>query len=139
MSVRFIPVRGTEAKIKNMPYEDGALYFATDTKKIYLDSGRQRHSMGGSGASLYYINQATVPHNEETEYYILGREYLVDENATPKVDDLLINSDGSFYKVVEVDNDDFISIRIAISGSGGGGGGPISTRDVNITWDTRTI
>ena len=37
---RFIPVRGTEASIMaNFPgYNEGYLYFATDTKKIFLDA-----------------------------------------------------------------------------------------------------
>ena len=102
MSVRFIPVRGTEAKLALMPYQDGAIYFATDTNKIYLDSGNKRISMGGSGASLYYVNQATVPQNEATGFFILEKDYLINEFDNPREGDLLINTDGCFYKVSDL-------------------------------------
>ena len=137
MSVRFIPVRGTEASISRMPYEDGALYFATDTNKIYLDSGRQRYSMGGSGASLYYTAQAEVPTNEETGIYTLSSEYFVDENAKPKIDDLIINTDGSFYRVRNVDGTSYECIRMAVSG--GGGGGSVITNNVRLLFDSAAI
>ena len=38
-------VRGTQAKISSRPVSDGALLFATDTKKIYLDDGAERVEM----------------------------------------------------------------------------------------------
>ena len=36
--IRFIPVRGLEENILSMDYADGSVYFATDTKRIYLDA-----------------------------------------------------------------------------------------------------
>jgi hypothetical protein len=38
MAIPFRVVQGTEAKIINKGYNEGYLYFATDTKKIYLDA-----------------------------------------------------------------------------------------------------
>ena len=35
---RFRPVRGLEAKIQAAPIVPGYIYFATDSKKIYLDT-----------------------------------------------------------------------------------------------------
>ena len=49
---RFTPVRGTEEAILDMPYNEGYLYFAVDTKKIFLDSNRQsKIPMGGGGGA----------------------------------------------------------------------------------------
>ena len=50
---------------------------------------------------------------------------LEDETAVPKATDLIINQDGSFYKVISADKDSNIihCSRIAVSGTGGGGGG----------------
>ena len=54
MSVQFIPVRGPEANIMNAGYNEGYVYFATDTKKIYLDArGQEKLLMGGSSGIFY--------------------------------------------------------------------------------------
>ena len=37
-SLSFRPVQGTERKIKAQSTEDGRIYFATDTGKIFLDT-----------------------------------------------------------------------------------------------------
>jgi hypothetical protein len=37
--------RGTQAEVSERPVSDGALLFATDTKKIYLDNGSRRMEM----------------------------------------------------------------------------------------------
>ena len=37
-STAFRPVRGKEADILSKGYNEGYVYFATDTKKIYMDS-----------------------------------------------------------------------------------------------------
>ena len=34
--------RGTQAELNDCPVSDGALLFATDTKKVYIDQGSQR-------------------------------------------------------------------------------------------------
>lgn len=118
--VRFTPVRGAEAKIAKMPYQDGAVYFATDTNKIYLDSQGQRVPMGGSGASFYYTTQAEVPSNEETGLYTIHQSSFVDESAVAKTNDMLINTDGIWYRVVNIEGNDYLCTRMAVSGGGGG-------------------
>ena len=48
--IRFIPVRGLEENILSMDYADGSVYFATDTKRIYLDANdKNKIPMGGAG------------------------------------------------------------------------------------------
>jgi hypothetical protein len=56
-AVKFIPVRGLDAKIANPsvnPITDGYVYFATDSGKIYVDSHGERVIMGAAGAAIYY-------------------------------------------------------------------------------------
>ena len=53
----FRPVRGEEEQILATGYNEGWVYFATDTGKIFLDAhGKEKIPMGGSGASLFYSN-----------------------------------------------------------------------------------
>ena len=47
--IRFMPVRGTDAAIQQLAYNDGKVYFTTDTGKIYMDKDGQRILMGNSG------------------------------------------------------------------------------------------
>ena len=118
---KFRPYRGTDENIKNIPYSEGYIYFAADTGKIYMDYKDERIPMGGNGASLFYASDPEVDIDLFDRYYI-DFDALDDEDAVLKVDDLIINSDGSFYRVLEVDMDNRNAIcsRIAVSGSGGG-------------------
>ena len=121
---KFRPYRGADATIKGIPYSEGYVYFATDTGRIYLDYNNERLSMGGNGASVFYANDTDVQPNLFDHYYI-DISSFADPNASVKPDDLIINSDGSFYRVIEVnlDNGTVECNRIAVSGTGGGGGG----------------
>jgi hypothetical protein len=78
---RFVPVRGTEEKIAAnvMGFNDGYLYFATDTGRMYLDyineDGIQiaRAAVGGNAggagnSGIYYANKIlTADEKLETE------------------------------------------------------------------------
>lgn len=121
---KFRPYRGKDETIKGIPYSNGYVYFATDTGRIYLDYNGERLSMGGNGASVFYANDTDVQPNLFDHYYI-DISTFADPNASIKTDDLIINSDGSFYRVIEVDldNDRVECNRIAVSGTGGGGSG----------------
>ena len=121
---KFRPYRGTEEKIKAIPYSNGYVYFATDTGKIFLDYNEERLTMGGNGASLFYATDSEVTIDLYDRYYI-DFSALDDPDASLKVDDLIINSDGSFYRILEVDTNNGYAIcsRIAVSGTGGGGSG----------------
>lgn len=65
--------QGTEA---NLPSEklDGRLYYATDTKNIYLDSGTQRYQFKGTAP--------VTSVNGEIGDVVLGGELLGSYNAT---------------------------------------------------------
>ena len=121
---KFRPYRGLEAKIKSFPQQPGYVYFATDTGRIYLDYEGQRLAMGGNGASLYYANDTDIK-QDLLENYLLDYSTLADEEAKLKPDDLIINADGAFYRVLDINDEEEYAIcsRIAVSGTGGGGSG----------------
>lgn len=108
---------------------DGQLFFAVDTKQIYLDydvdngiyEGPERIKFGGS-TGIWYGNKT-----DETEagQVVFRLRQLEEATEYPSPKDLILNSDGSFFKVTEVDadSDEIIAIRLTVSGGGGGGGG----------------
>ena len=51
--------------------------------------------MGGGGVSVLYADGEVIDNNNET--YTLQKDSLLDETATPKEDDLIINKDGRFF------------------------------------------
>ena len=119
----FRPVYGEEQKINATGYNEGWVYFATDSGKIFLDAEGARTVMGGSGASLFYAKATSITENPEGTY-TLPYASLEDITNDPKENDLIINiPNGSFYKVIECDESNGVECElIAISGNGSGGG-----------------
>lgn len=133
----FEPIYGLDGTINQLKKQNGRIYFATDTGKIYFDINDRRHVMGGAGVTLYYAEQAEV-NQDNDEYYLLEKQYLVN-NASPKIDDLILNiSDGSFYRVEFINNQIYLCTQLAVSGSGGGGLGPVE-KDLRLTYNSATI
>lgn len=137
-SAKFRPVRGLDAKIQNMEYHDGWLYFATDTGKIYIDAeGKNKSLMGGGGTALFYAHDQSVE-KKPGGIYLLSLDTL-DSASNIKRDDLIINeNDGCFYKVSSIDfNTNIVTCSLlAVSGTGGGshpGGGSTSTLSLTVT------
>lgn len=119
----FRPVRASESTINGMGYNEGYVYFAKDSGKIFLDVDNERRTMGGSGVSVFYAKDTNVKENMASGYYTLSAECLMDESAQPHEEDLILNiPDGGFYRVVENDGYTLTCVRIAVSGSGSGGG-----------------
>jgi hypothetical protein len=105
----FIPIVAPESKISNKDIQNGCLYFATDTGKMYLDTSNQRISVGGSGgggASIYYGNVKDPAYDKITDEYTFPKESV--GNAILKVGDLILNVDGGFYKVKNIADKDYI-------------------------------
>ena len=121
--VSFRPVRGTEENIlARGAAMDGYLYFATDTGKIFLGKDDEFIPMGGGGVAILYAIGDVIDNNDET--YTIQQRDLLDDTATPKEDDLIIHSDGRFFKITYYDktNEIMTCKLIAVSGSGGGSG-----------------
>lgn len=125
----FRPVLGTEESIHAQPSMTGKLFFATDTGKIYLGVAPDECiPVGGAGASVLYAS-AENPAQDPVEdaIYLLYIDDLDDAAAKPQKGDLIINSDGTFYKVDDIGTEILRCIKVAVSGSGTGGGGSTAT------------
>lgn len=137
---RFRVYRGKEAQISHIPITDGYLYFATDTGNIYIDFQSQRKAMGGNGSGggntgLHYGNYPEIEPDVETELFTFLRSRLDDPDAVVSVDDIIINSDGAFFRVTAyTETNDLICSRIAVSGGGSGSGSASDTLDLSLTY-----
>ena len=131
--IKFWPIRGTEAQILDeniCPYYDGKIYFATDTNKIYLDVNGTKHLMGGGSSGIVYANgsdtQIVKTSADETDFgYTIALSALDNPLVSPKEDDLILNSDGRFFRVTDYNSSSqsISAILLAVSGTGDGGGG----------------
>ena len=138
-NTKFKVIRGSDDAIKMIPVTDGQLYFATDSGKLYLDHQTERKVMGGSGASLYYAEDLGVETNAARKYLI--KKVAVPNYGNVKIDDLIINADGCFYRVYNIDAEVFVCDRMAVSGTGGGsegGGGGTGAAAMTIECLTET-
>lgn len=124
-NILFTPIQGNDSQIQKIEYNEGYVYFALDTGKIYLDANDENKIlMGGGGASLLYANDTSVDSLPD-DTYVLSLDTLEDASNL-KENDLIINQgDGGFYKVksINASSNSVICYRIAVSGTGGGGGG----------------
>lgn len=125
----FRPVRGTDKAIQAVDINEGWVYFATDTGRIYVDTRDERIAMGSAGASIYFGTSTPVK-DEETSLYTIQKE---DVEGYPKLEDLILNSDGGFYKITSVKTNYYVCSLLSISGTGGGGGGGGDYYDPNST------
>ena len=126
MAEKFRPVQGSEHDIKNSSPVEGYLYFATDTKKIFLAKEGNYLPMGGN-SGIYYGNRIITEEEEilELTSFIFTPEDI-EGDQTPNVNDLILNiPDGCFYRVMDVSEDgiEITGERLTIAGSGGGGAG----------------
>ena len=124
--IRFKPVRGTDEQIQNLAYTEGAVYFATDTKKIYMDADDTRRPMGGN-SGIYF---GSMPEDENADTDKVDFNFLHDQiegDQKPNENDLILNiPDGCFYRVVgfgydDYDNEVVRTKKLTIAGGGGGG------------------
>lgn len=160
--VRFTPYRGTNQVIEQMPCVDGALYFAYDTGKIFLDKEVQENgeaivkrflmssSGGGSGDNGFFYSEAdedkgtlvkenpNVDDYDDPYYFIYRSAFSESILALPDVDSLIINSNGWFFRTVEQQGQlGRIKVKIiAAAGSGGGssGGGGNIEDDLDLAF-----
>ena len=112
-STVFTPVRGYDRNIQAMDYQDGFLYFAIDTKKIYLDAkGQNKIPIGGgggeggsSGSGIIFGNKvlSVEEQSQETIKFALAQLNI---SYLPAVDAVILNTtDGCFYRVTAVNSD----------------------------------
>lgn len=150
--IKFRPVMGTEDIIKNTGQSNGWLYVATDTGNMYLDVNNHRIAIGGQGGSggsgstgfvwasadeeAGTIVKATDNYSDGDPVYYLNPS-AIEGGVVPKVDSLILNSDGRFFRVTDTTSpvEGMITVElIAVSGGGSGGGGG-GTSDIDLTLD----
>ena len=128
----FNPQMGTEDIVMKQNPTTGAVYFTTDTRKIYLDIDKDRAKipMGGNVGLFYGKMKPAIVVDGQKEFKFEMRDIEGNEDnlnfLIPNVDDLILNSDGCFYKVVELQGEGaetvLVTEKLTIAGSGGGGG-----------------
>lgn len=148
---RFIPVRGTEAKLDLMGFNDGYVYFAVDTGKIFIDYTQADGTMvsrkllgsgssGGSGSNsgIYYANY-TPTDAEKLEDEINIPIGAIEGGEYPEEDDLIINlGDNCFYRVIKVQRafQNVLCRRLTVAGGGGGDAPGSLASDIELTVDS---
>ena len=130
------------------PYYDGKIYFATDTNQIILDANNSKHIMGGGGGSA---NGSGVTYAQGTDAqilklsddiddfnYVMSMDALENPMIAPQKDDLILNADGRFFRVLSVDsaNRNVYVLLLAVSGSGGG---TVAEPNLTVSIDTNSL
>lgn len=141
-----------ESKIINLPLNEGWVYVAEDTGKIFIDADGKRKQIGGSGggggggsSSIVWsfgdeeegnLVKATSDASDGDPVFYMSLS-AVEGGALPELDALVINSDGRFFKVTDntLNEDRMFTLNlIAVSGGGeGGGGGGTSAKDLSLS------
>lgn len=125
LKIPFKPVRGKDENIQAMTTQNGYLYLATDTRKVYLgmeDEGEKL--LMGYDTGIFYGKKEIPADNSgnplnPTVYFNLQE---IEGNRLPLNDDLILNIDGCFYRVdAVVDTENVKTTRLTLQGTGGGG------------------
>ena len=114
--------RGTQAEVSERPVSDGALLFATDTKKIYLDNGSRRVEMSSLQDLSNYITSTQLSSAIGAEASARQKQDQLLEQA---IDDKLGADDIVAGSNVQISHDEE-SGHITISAT--------DTKDTNTTY-----
>ena len=121
--IPFRPVRCLESDLESMTPVNGHVIFTTDTRKIFAVIDDEFRMMGGSSGVFYgqrHLTDAEKYDKDKIMFSFLPSQ--IDGDELPSVDDLILNiPDGSFYRVLEVNDINIQTQRIAVSGGGGTG------------------
>lgn len=136
MPTKFRIARGTDARIQGLSKNEGQVYFATDTGKIYYDvNSTERIVMGASGVAIHYgkapADLEPDPDYSTGKFFLLSiQDDLENPDELIAIEDLIFNDDGTFYKVWDKDETTLYCQKLAVAGGGGGGSGGVSTAKV---------
>lgn len=135
-------VRGLEDYIypdnKNI-LSDGKISFAIDTGNIYIDArmedGTVKRKIAGGDSGIFYTSAQEIKQDNtqavrdnygiSVAYSFDVNQIIAPKNKVPAVDNLVINSNGSAFRILDIDKTKsphlLILQKLALSGSGGGG------------------
>ena len=122
----FNPQMGSEKAVLSQDPKTGFIYFTTDTRKIYLDidENKSKIPMGGN-IGLFYgkMKPSGFVADDQEEFEFTIEDIVRDEETNlilaPNVNDLILNDDGCFYKVLSVNENIFNTKKLTIAGTGG--------------------
>jgi hypothetical protein len=104
-NIEFNPIQCTSTVFKNLAAQEGFLYFVTDTKEIFLggNDGKFINMSGGINVfygikEVVYENNGLAPNPTE----IFEMSHLEGSIKIPKINDLILNKDGCFYRIENV-------------------------------------
>lgn len=127
-NIPFRVMRGEEIVILSKPFSEGCVYFATDTKRIYMDTYLNgellnKVPMGGGNSGIYYAHKGFTDSSDVS--FSLDD---IEGDELPNVNDVIINYKSSnemrdgFYKVV-TSNATTNTVETEYLPVGGGGSG----------------
>ena len=137
-NIKFNPVQCTSETFKGASSQDGFLYFLTDTKQIYLAKDGKFIDMCG-GINIRYGDKKIEYENsgQAPDPHVTFQIDELDNPENPFPGDLILNTDGCFYKVETVSVEGIATTRLTLQGSGpsfgGGGGTTTSTYSINVS------
>ena len=123
--IHFRPVQGPEEKIKAYPQTDGYFYVATDTGRVYLDTATENKiPIGSSGVQVIYGTEKEVGIDYDADENPIGYSIRLSNlsSSNPHVNDLILNSDGAFYRIkgfkLNDDKEEVASCEKLLAGGG---------------------
>ena len=145
-NLKFHPIQCTSNQFFNedqpLAFHNGEIYFLTDTRQLYLIKQEQAIEMCG-GTNIIYGTKAIEYINDghEQNPNVLFTFEDIENNIYPIINDLILNTDGCFYKVIDILEDGFYTKRITLSGTGGsyipGGDSTIGGSGYSLTTDLK--
>ena len=137
-NIPFRVMRGEEISILSKPFTEGQVYFATDTKRIYMDAYlngqlQDKIPMGGGNSGIYYASKGFTD-SSDVSFSLAD----IEGDELPNVNDLIINYNSSnelrdgFYKVITTDVINNIVETAYLPVGGGGTGGSSGTGNGQI-------
>lgn len=138
---RFHPIQCTSYQLESLTPHDGEVYFVTDTHQLYLAKQGSMIEMCG-GTNIFYgtkeIEYVNDGNEQNPEVFFTLEDIDGDKNLM--VNDLILNTDGCFYKVIDISGDNFQTKRITLSGTGGyvpGGGTVVGGESYSLLTDLK--
>ena len=124
----FTPARGLKEKILQERLANGQVYFSLDSNGLYFDAEGKRRQINGAGVTFVYgeASGEEIAFNELSELYYFPKDRILQDSGlepTYHVGDIIINSDGTFYKIESIDTGFCYCRKMLVAGTGGGGGG----------------
>lgn len=119
----FKPIRCSEEMVLTTTPINGAVYFTTDTQKVFLGVKDKILQMCENKGFFYgtkeiiYDNSGNNP-DPNVDFFLEE----IEGGKLPEKDDLILNVDGCFYRVLSVvENQSVNALRLTLQGTGGGG------------------